>query len=148
MTMAGWWRAWWNGGPRAPEDEVPPGPEQAFAVRELYRRYGQRIYARAAADPAFSAAIAAREAAIRDLLREDPLPRMPGRRAEKMGLNFYLLGQTHALLQDLLDAAIDSEDDASPALSGRGDSVSVRMGAMFQLAFDGGLLTLEASPRR
>ncbi|MEV4189203.1 hypothetical protein AB0J28_48005 [Streptosporangium canum] len=43
MNMPGWVRAWWAKEPDAPKDEVPPGPAEAFAVRELYRRYGQQI---------------------------------------------------------------------------------------------------------
>ncbi|RCG17277.1 hypothetical protein DQ384_39820 [Sphaerisporangium album] len=123
------------------------GPEFTFAVQTLYRRYGQHIYARAAADPAFSEVIAARAEASRNLLREHPLPGRPGTHLQRMALCGYLLGQTHALLQELLDAAMD-EDGGSSAGTLDGDSASVRLGAMFQLAFDAGLLKLETSAHR
>ncbi|MFC7387165.1 hypothetical protein [Sphaerisporangium rhizosphaerae] len=128
----------------APDDELLE-PEDAFAVQTLYRRYGQHIYARAAADPAFSEAIAARLEAMRNLLREQPLPRVSGTRTEQMMMCGYLLGQTHALLQNLLDAAV-SEDDGSSTRTP--DTVPVQLGAMFQLAFDAGLLKLETPAHR
>ncbi|MEV8636674.1 hypothetical protein AB0395_34030 [Streptosporangium sp. NPDC051023] len=63
-------------------------------------------------------------------------------------MNGYLLGHAHALLQDLLEAAVEAEASGTPATMGDRDSVMVRLGALFQLAFDEGLLTLRAPVHR
>ncbi|MEV7010779.1 hypothetical protein [Streptosporangium sp. NPDC051022] len=48
----------------------------------------------------------------------------------------------------LLDAAVDAEASGTPATPLGGESVMVRLGALFQLAFDEGLLTLPEPARR
>jgi hypothetical protein len=107
----------------------------------LYERYGREIYARAAADPAFSEANAALVAEIRRMQREEP-------RAKRLGkgqaLNAFLLGYAHALLMELLDAAVRTDDGPGGPSSPADDGTwaAIRLGAMFQMAFDGGLLKL------
>lgn len=146
MNMAGWLHPGQGGGDDTPHDDVPAGPAETFAVQALYRRYGQRIYARAAADPAFSAAIASQEEAIREeMLR---IPRRWTKVTRKAALNGYLLGHAHALLQELLEAAVDAEASGTSATLTGGDWVMVRLGALFQLAFAEGLLTLREPDHR
>ncbi len=114
---------------------------EMFAVQRLYDRYGQEIYARAAADPAFSAAISEEVAGLREL--DDSEPRLSKLLAGKRGkaaLNSYLLGHTHAILACLLEAAV--RPDARTPAAGDPDFAAVRLGALFHLAFDGGLLQL------
>ncbi|MEU4332086.1 hypothetical protein [Nonomuraea dietziae] len=57
-------------------------------------------------------------------------------------MNFYLLGQTHAVLDRLLEAAVRPEARTLTAVDP--DYVAVRLGALFHLAFDGGLLQVPA----
>lgn len=58
MSLAGRLRAWWRGADDTAGFPAVWGPApETFAVRRLYERYGREIYARAAADPAFSEAI-------------------------------------------------------------------------------------------
>ncbi|MEV0238144.1 hypothetical protein [Nonomuraea sp. NPDC050786] len=68
-----------------------------FAVQRLYDRYGHEIYARAATDPAFSAAISDLAASMREELDQEG-PRVAKLLIRKTTLNFYLLGHAHAVL--------------------------------------------------
>jgi hypothetical protein len=112
-----------------------------FAVQVLYDRYGRDIYARATADAAFSAAVSDLAAEIRqDLMHEGQ--RVAKLLTDKTALTYYLLGHTHAVLACLLEAAV--RPDASTPATVDSDFAAVRLGAMFHLAFDGGLLRLPA----
>lgn len=138
MNMAGWLHPGQGGGDDTPHDDVPAGPAETFAVQALYRRYGQRIYARAA--------IASQEEAIREeMLR---IPRRWTKVTRKAALNGYLLGHAHALLQKLLEAAVDAVASGTSATLTGGDWVMVRLGALFQLAFAEGLLALREPDHR
>ncbi|MFG6200022.1 hypothetical protein [Nonomuraea sp. JJY05] len=108
-----------------------------FAVRTLYDQFGREIYARAAADPTFSAAISAQVAELRELEESEPqLSKLLSGKSGKVALDFYLLGDTHAVLTGLLEAAL--RPDARTPASVDPDFAAVRLGAVFPLAFDGG----------
>ncbi len=73
-------------------------------MQTLYDQYGRDIYARAAVDAAFSAAISDLAAEIReDLKREGP--RVGKLLTDKTALTFYLMGHTHVVLACLLETA-------------------------------------------
>ncbi|MFB4274593.1 DUF6401 family natural product biosynthesis protein [Nonomuraea sp. MTCD27] len=112
-----------------------------FAVQVLYQQYGQDIYARAAVDAAFSTAVTDLAAEIREDLKNAG-PRMAKLLTDKTALTYYLLGHSHAVLAGLLEAAV--RPDASTPAAVDPDFAAVRLGAMFHLAFDGGLLQLPA----
>ncbi|MET9340752.1 DUF6401 family natural product biosynthesis protein [Nonomuraea sp. NPDC003804] len=114
---------------------------ETFAVQTLYDKYGRELYARAAADPAFSAAISELAAAIRHELEQEG-PRVAKLLTRKQNLNSYLQGHSHALLACLLEAALRPDADTLAATDP--DFAAVRLGALFHLAFDGGLLQLPA----
>ncbi|PZG19942.1 DUF6401 family natural product biosynthesis protein [Nonomuraea aridisoli] len=116
-------------------------PLELFAVQRLYALYGHDVYARAAADPGFSAAISDHVAWIREDLERGG-PRTAGLLSRKTTLNAYLLGHAHAVVDCLVEAAMRPGGE-SPAAADP-DFVAVRLGAMFHLAFDGGLLRLPA----
>ncbi|MGW2150511.1 hypothetical protein ACWCOT_39815 [Nonomuraea bangladeshensis] len=73
-----------------------------------------------------------------DLEREGP--RVAKLLTDKMGLSYSLLGHTHAVLARLLEVAV--RPDALTPAAVDPDFAAVRLGAMFHLAFDGGLLQL------
>ncbi|MDX3109665.1 hypothetical protein ACIBO5_52465 [Nonomuraea angiospora] len=133
---------WWRGGD-ASAQETSAGPVETFAVRTLYDQFGREIYARAAADAAFSAAISEQVAELRELGEGDPqLSKILSGASGKVALDFYLLGHTHAVLTYLLEAAL--RPDAHTPASVDPDFAAVRLGVVFHLAFDGGLLQLPA----
>ena len=61
---------------------------------------------------------------------------------DKTALTYYLLGHTHAALARLLE--VRDRSGCFDARHGRPRLAAVRLGAMFHLAFDGGLLQLPA----
>ncbi|MEV0237821.1 hypothetical protein [Nonomuraea sp. NPDC050786] len=140
--VGSWLQTWWRGGDRPARDETPDGPLKVFAVQRLYDRYGHEIYARAAADPVFSAEVSDLAASFREELEQEA-PRAAKLLAHKTTLHFYLLGHAHAVLDLLLEAAIRPDDPTSPAATDP-DFAAKRLGALFHLAFDGGLLQLPA----
>ncbi|MEV4176925.1 hypothetical protein [Nonomuraea sp. NPDC049709] len=138
-TVGSWLRKWWRGGDGSSQDETAHGPLEMFAVQVLYERYGREIYARAAVDAAFSTAVSDLAAEIREDLKHDGPP-MARLLTDKTALTYYLLGHSHAVLAGLLEAAL--RPDASTPAAVDPDFAAVRLGAMFHLAFDGGLLQL------
>ncbi len=127
------------GGNEALTDTSGNRSTDLFSIQALYDRYGREIYARAAVDEAFSAAISDMAASIReDLEREGP--RVARLLTDKTGLSYFLLGHTHAVLARLLEVAV-RPDALTPAVVDP-DFAAVRLGALFHLAFDGGLLRL------
>lgn len=142
-NVGSWLQAWWQGGDGASPEETSHGPLEVFAVQTLYDQYGGEIYARAATDPAFSAAISEQVAELREQGDSEPqLSKMLAGRNGKTALNFYLLGHAHAVLACLLEAAV--RPDAGTPAAVDPDFAAVRLGALFHLAFDGGLLQLPA----
>jgi hypothetical protein len=144
MGIRKWFRAFWydkqpDGRPRQEGLPLPSRPmvrpEETFAIQTLYARHGQQIYARAAADPSFSTAIAAEVSHLRTVLQENPMP-APSRQVTES----YLLGLAHGTLMGLLDVSLTSDSN----MDGIREAVAVRLGAMFQLGFDEGLLQLTA----
>jgi hypothetical protein len=136
--IGSWLHKWWRGSEQRAED-TSHGPLDMFGMQALYDQYGPDIYARAAADPAFSAAISDLVAEIHKELKQDG-PRTAKLLTNKTSLNYYLLGHTHALLAGLLQSALRPE--APRPAAGDPDFVAVHLGALFHLAFDGGLLRL------
>lgn len=96
-----------------------------------------------AADPAFSAAISDLVALMGEELQQEG-PRVAKLLTNKTSLDFYLLGHIHAVLEYLLEAAM-RPDDATSLAATDPDFAAVRLGALFHLAFDGGLLQLPAA---
>ncbi|MEV4080267.1 hypothetical protein AB0J43_08260 [Nonomuraea fuscirosea] len=138
-TWGAWLQKWRAGGNRASGETSGDGLLDLFSVQALYDRYGRAIYARAAADAAFSAAISDMVATIQESPQQKG-PRVAKLLTDKTGLTFYLLGHTHTVLASLLDASV-RPDSPSPA-SADPDFAVIRLGALFHLAFDGGLLQL------
>ncbi|MEU1879046.1 hypothetical protein ABZ470_17170 [Streptosporangium sp. NPDC020072] len=87
--------------------------------------------------------MAAQEQAVRDGMLQ--LPRRWTKTTRRAGVNRYPLGHAHALLQGLLETAVDAETSAAPAGE---DWVTVRLEELFQLTFDEALLTVQAPVHR
>ncbi|MFC3986625.1 hypothetical protein [Streptosporangium jomthongense] len=90
--------------------------------------------------------VAAQAQAVRDGMLQ-----LPGRwtkTTRRAGVNRYLLGHAHALLQGLLETAANAETSATPAAPPGEDWVTVRLGELFQLTFDEALLTVQAPVHR
>ncbi|MFF4414535.1 hypothetical protein ACFYY8_18570 [Streptosporangium sp. NPDC001559] len=68
--------------------------------------------------------------------------------ARATALQGYLLGHTHGLLDRLLDAAVDAEASSTPAASEGEGWVMVRLGGLFRLAADEGLLPVRQPARQ
>ena len=79
---------------------------------------------------------------MRDLEQSEPrLSKTFAGKAGKTALNFYLLGHAHAMLDGMLEVAVRPGAPTSLAAVDP-DFAAVRLGAMFHLAVDGGLLRL------
>jgi hypothetical protein len=133
--MGSWLQKSWRG-----SDGTSKGTSDG-PLKKLCEQYGRDIYARAAVDAAFSAAISDLAAEIREDLKQEG-PRVAKLLTNKTSLTFYLLGHTQAVLASLLEAAV--RPDASTPAAVDPDFAALRLGALFQLAFDGGLLQLLA----
>ncbi|MFD9950328.1 hypothetical protein ACFWYW_56625 [Nonomuraea sp. NPDC059023] len=126
---------------------------QSFAIQTLYDRYGARVYARMAGEPAFAAEVGAHAYRLRTnvfdaaaaagdselrQLREDPTLMVA-----------VLLGCTYSLLVELLDDAVEAELDGDHSGPGRPMlEVTLQLGALFQLGFEYGLISMTPPAHR